>query len=394
MSKTKRSFYLFPRYFDRLLFVSALVLTVFGTIMIVSAEMGNAAGDPNYLTKAIIKQLIIVAVSLILFFFVLRVIHSYLLQKRKFSLFTINVLYGGVIFLLLLCRLFAPANGAYAWIRLGSLSLQPSELAKVFTVFLAAELLSEDRGEENLSYVKRFAWMVGIFIIIIIMLQKDFGSAVVLAGIAYCCILILPYRQLRKLHKNLKFVLFFGIIAVLVILSPIGTWLLKKMPYSYKIARVLVSADPFEYQYDDGYHLIMSMVTLASGGFFGVGLGNSIHKYMNFPNPSTDFILPVIVEELGIIGLLFLVLFYGLLLYPLVKWSTILESNRSKIVCLGVFIYFTLHIIFNVGGISGLIPLTGVPLLFISSGGTSLMASYIGLALVEAEVCAYRRLND
>ena len=130
----------------------------------------------------------------------------------------------------------------------------------------------------------------------------------------------------------------------------------------------------------------MSLVSFANGGLFGLGYGNSIHKYMNFPNPSNDFILPVIVEETGILGFITFLILYGCLLIPIVNASFKTERLSSKIVLLGVFTYFTVHFILNIGGVSGLIPLTGVPLLMVSSGGSSLLASLIALALAQNEM--------
>ena len=130
----------------------------------------------------------------------------------------------------------------------------------------------------------------------------------------------------------------------------------------------------------------MSMVSFANGGWFGLGYGNSIHKYMNFPNPSNDFILPVIVEELGIVGFILFLIGYSVMLYPLVKYSFKVKYKSSKMVLLGVFLYFIVHFILNVGGVSGLIPLTGVPLLMVSSGGSSLIASLAGLGLAQSEL--------
>ena len=139
----------------------------------------------------------------------------------------------------------------------------------------------------------------------------------------------------------------------------------------------------------------MSLISFATGGLFGLGYGKSIHKYMNFPNPSTDFILPVVVEELGVItGLAPILLGYGVLLVSLMYYSFKTKLNRSRIVFVGTFTYLIAHFILNVGGVSGLIPLTGVPLLFVSAGGTSLLSIMSCLGLVESEIIEYRRMLD
>ena len=179
-----------------------------------------------------------------------------------------------------------------------------------------------------------------------------------------------------------------------IVLSPPVTEILKKHADNYMVGRFLAAADPFLYQYDNGYHIIMSLVSFANGGWFGLGYGNSIHKYMNFPNPDNDFILPVIVEELGIVGFLVIIVLYGLLLFPIISASLKSNSTIGKVTLLGVFMYFILHFILNVGGVSGLIPLTGVPLLMISSGGSSLMACMAALGLAQNEMVRLRKESD
>ncbi|MBQ1787405.1 MAG: FtsW/RodA/SpoVE family cell cycle protein, partial [Erysipelotrichaceae bacterium] len=110
------------------------------------------------------------------------------------------------------------------------------------------------------------------------------------------------------------------------------------------------------------------------------------HKYMNFPNPSNDFILPVIVEELGTAGFIGFILVYGLLMYPIIAGSLRSRDTFSRIVLLGISVYFIMHFILNVGGVSGLIPLTGVPILLISSGGSSLVAALASLGIAQNEL--------
>ena len=224
--------------------------------------------------------------------------------------------------------------------------------------------------------------------------QHDFGSAVVLLMICYCVALIPNCKEYRRYQSWMKIGIFIAVGLFGVLMSKPFTEFLKAHSGNYMIGRILVAADPFLYQYDNGYHLIMSLVSFANGGLFGLGYGNSIHKYMNFPNPSNDFILPVIVEELGIAGFIFLVVAYGVMLYPLISWSIRSRIIGTKIVLLGVFLYFIVHFILNVGGVSGLIPLTGVPLLMISSGGSSLMASLASLGLAQSEIVRNRMLED
>ena len=361
--------------------IAVAVLTVFGFLMIASAEMGNSAGDTTYLTSIMIKQAVFTAIGLAAYFILMH------FPYRRFSIYVYWFAYGLILLALLACRLFGGRNGAYGWIDITSnITIQPSEFAKVFMIVFAAKILSRDRREENLEELKRYGIAAAVYFIVIAFYQHDFGSAVVLFVICYCVTLVPGYKQLRLCQAIMTALILVGVALALLVMSEPVTELLKKHAGNYMIGRFLAAADPFLYQYDNGYHLIMSLVSFANGGWFGLGYGNSIHKYMNFPNPSNDFILPVIVEELGTLGFIGFILVYGLLLYPVISGSVRSRDGFSRIVLLGVSVYFIMHFILNVGGVSGLIPLTGVPILLISSGGSSLVAALASLGIAQNEL--------
>ncbi len=382
---------IFSRYSDKPILISSIFLIVFGSFMIMSAAMPSATGQTSVIVSTGIRQAIYAAVSIFVFFFVSSI---NVLQVRR-EVYWLG--YGFILFLLLLARIFSAANGAYAWIYLGPVSFQPSEFAKIFIIAFGAKLLGTNQGKvRNLENLKQYAIAAMLYVGIIVVIQHDLGSGVVLFIIAYCIALVPNYKEFRPIQNIMILLIFLGILAVLFILSPIGTSILQKMSgSSYKIARFLSSANPFLYLYDDGYHLVMSLVSFATGGLFGLGYGNSIHKYMNFPNPTTDFILPVVVEELGIVfGLLPVVIAYLGIIIPLRRYSLRCTKNSSKMILFGVYLYFLVHFFLNVGGVSGLIPLTGVPLLLLSAGGTSMMACMASLGLAEAEISRYRKENQ
>ncbi len=366
---------------DKRVALAMLVLLLFGSLMIVSAEMGNAVGDADHLKDIGIRQFLFVCLGVL----------AYVLVK-EWSLHRLRAhFYWPVYFLILAaliaCRFCGQVNGAYAWIPLiAGATVQPSEFAKVFMIIFACRLLGRDRGEDNLKNFRNFAVCAVVYFLVILVLQHDLGSAVVFFVICYCVMLIPSFPQLRKWQNRMIILMVIGIGLALFAMSPPVTEFLKKHADHYMVGRFLAAADPFLYQYDNGYHIIMSLVSFANGGWLGLGYGNSIHKYMNFPNPSNDFILPVIVEELGITGFLFLIALYVLLLYPILAGSLRTRRTDSKIVLLGTFTYFVAHFILNVGGVSGLIPLTGVPLLMISFGGSSLMAGMACLGMSQNEL--------
>lgn len=368
--------------------ISTLLLVLYGSLMIVSAEMGNSVGDSDYLMSVIIKQVIFAILAIFCFFF--------FMNFRVFRLRMQFYYFGYAILLaaLLACRLFGQTNGAYAWIRIGNaITIQPSEFCKAFMIIFGAKMLSKDYGQDNYKHIKDYIVCVSIYFLIIFLIQNDLGSAIVFLCICACILFIPPYKEYYKVQKVLFYMILGAIALIFFVLSPVFTEFCKKHSDNYMFGRFLAAADPFLYRYDNGYHIIMSLVSFANGNIFGLGYGNSIHKYMNFPNPSNDFILPVIVEELGIVGFAALVLLYLTMLSPLIYYSFKSKTISSKIILMGTFVYFAVHFILNVGGVSGLIPLTGVPLLLISSGGSSLLASMICLGFSQAEIIKNKELN-
>lgn len=349
--------------------------------MITSAEMGVSVGETGYLTSVLIKQIIYSIAGLIAFVAARKIIKTRIL---RLNITVYWMIYGGLMVSLLICRLFGQINGAYAWIPLPFAgSIQPSEFCKTFMILFAARIFYKDQKEKNTENFKNYIMAMLGYVGVILAIQKDLGSAMVLLVMCFCMAFVVNYKELVNSQVVMFSMILFAIFAVLVFLSPWFTNLLMHFKDDYRIARFLAAANPFMYRYDSGYHLVMSLVSFANGGLLGMGYGNSTHKYMNFPNPSNDFILPVIVEELGIFGFIAIVIGYGMLLYPLISYSLKTTSQTSRIVLIGVFMYFVSHFIFNVGGVSGFIPLTGVPLLIISSGGSSLVSCCGALGLAQ-----------
>lgn len=387
MSKKKKRFVVFPAYSDRLVLIGTMFLALFGCFMIASAEMGSSAGNYSIIISSVVRQSAFVLLGTIAM-----IIFS---RRSVFAFnehFIIDIGFWVVLGLLLMTRLFGSVGGAYAWIRFGSYSIQPSEFAKVYVIVAYAKLLGRDYGPETNK--KNFIKLLGasiIYAVIIAVYQKDFGSAIVLFGISYVLLMIVSRKEFRVYQFRMLIILFAVIGLALFLLSPVGTSILENFG-GYKVGRFLSSADPFKYQYDSGYHLVMSLVSFATGGLFGLGYGKSIHKYMNFPNPSNDFILPVIVEEMGLVfGFIPILIMYGMVLVPLARYALKTTNIREKIVFVGTLMYFVLHFALNVGGVSGLIPLTGVPLLLLSSGGSSTLASMMAIGIAESEIVRYRK---
>ena len=386
--KKKKKHSLFPAYCDKLLIITTFLLVIYSSIMIASAAMGEGAGDSSVITRSVTRQVVFFALGTFLMIFFTR--HNFL---KLLTIKAFDLGYWAILVLLLLTRLSGATYGAYGWIRIGGISIQPSEFSKVYIMMYGAKLLGNNDPENNKKNFLRLVVRAFIYFAIILAYQKDLGSAVVLAGITFVILLVPPYKELNKYHFRMLLMILGIIVAIVIIMLPgFNEYLSEHAGSSYKIGRFLAAYNPFAYQYSTGYHLIMGLVSFATGGWFGLGYGQSIHKYMNFPNPTTDFILPVIVEEMGIIGgLIPILVAYGILLYKLMRYSFKTPSTSSKMILSGSFAYLFIHFVLNVGGVSGLIPLTGVPLLLVSSGGSSLLATMMALGISESEIIVYRK---
>ena len=179
--------------------------------------------------------------------------------------------------------------------------------------------------------------------------------------------------------------IFIGVCAV--ILTIIGTTVLQP----YQLGRIYSWLDPMSDPYNSSYQLVNALIAFSDGGLFGLGFGNSTQKYGYIPESHNDFIGAIIYEELGIIGLGLVIIPTCVVIFKLLKYSNEVKENKSRIILLGVSSYFFLHLIINLGGVSGLIPMTGVPLLLISAGGSSTVSAFVAIGIAQAIIAKHNR---
>ena len=383
-----------PRGYDRLIHISMIVLAVYGTLMIGSASMGKSAGDTKYLLINVGKQIgfIIIGCSAMVF------------TARKFSVrllksdFILGIIFG-TIAILLVCLLFKPVGGARAWIRIPlkitEISIQPSEFAKITAILIIAAYCGDVRKTypRKWDLVKRPLGFIAVICLIVWKFQGDFGSMAVIAAISAVCFLIPSHRQLRPFQILLIVISAVLLGAVIFVLSPAGKGMIEQMSFlkEYQKNRFLSAIDPFYDRYNTGFQLIKGLTSIASGGWFGVGFGNSINKYSEFPAADTDYILAILIEELGFTGFLVLMALYGIIIVRNFLYALRIRNESARIILIGTSAYLLLHMFFNIGGVTGLIPLTGVPLLMISAGGSSTISFMTAIGICQAVISAYNR---
>ena len=387
-----------PKGTDRAINISILVLAVVGLLMISSASMGIAidsdhVNNPLYLPMTVIKQVVFLCAGYISM--------TYLARKFTFSFFTSSWFSTWVLIIagaLFFCIFFTAGGGSKAWIRIPlpgvEMSIQPAEFAKIMAILIVAAYLGDvTKMFNNPNDIwKRPLILIMTYVLIVLILQKDFGSAAVIATISGICVLIPSHPQLKKCQKVIC-ILFLGLAVLgLYLLSPYGTALIKHLPLQpYQINRILSAVNPFIDQYNTGYQLVNGLVSFATGGWFGLGYGNSVRKYTRFPAANTDFILAIVVEELGIFGFLLIFVPYMIIIVRLFLYAFKMKSEKGKIILIGVAMYIAIHTLLNVGGVTGLIPLTGVPLLMISSGGSSTLSVMCAVGIAQAVIMRFNK---
>jgi cell division protein FtsW len=382
---------------DPLIHMAVILLAVFGILMIGSASMGTTISSIRTIIINVAKQLIFVMIGYYLMAWCSRKFRLGFLKSYMFSIIVIIE-----IALLAICRLFPEVNGSHAWLRIGfgsvEVTLQPAEFAKICTFLLIAGHLADRRNTRVSSWnlVKRPFILILIFLGIILLIQHDFGSASVVYLIAWICLLIPRNKKLRGWKILVSILPVVAVIGWLYILTPNGTQALEHLSFlqDYQKGRFLSAVNPFQDAYDQGYQLIQSLIAFSDGGWFGRGFGSSVRKYMNFPEATNDFILAIVVEETGYIGFIFLMFLYAVIIFRLLMYARKIRSEAGRIILVGTASYFLIHVFLNVGGVTGLIPLTGVPLPLISSGGSSAMAFMIAIGLSQAVIAKFNREKD
>jgi len=345
---------------DTPLFILLMGVSAFGLMVLYSASSSS--------TTLLYKQIthFALAISVML---VIAQIPPY--QLRRYSPYL--MLFG--IFLLTLVLLFGSSSGgAQRWLDLGFLRFQPSELMKLIVPIAIASILSEKSLPPK--PLPTLISIVAIFVtVLLIAKQPDLGTSLLIgASGMYVLFFSGIHIQIIK-HNNW---LNFGLIGSLIGAGGYVAWNYLLMAYQKK--RILTLIDPSSDPLGSGYHILQSKIAIGSGGLLGKGIEQGSQSQLNFlPEHTTDFIFAVIAEELGFLGVLLLLFIYGLIVYRCFVISFESEETFSKLLGASLTLIFFTYIFVNIGMVSGLLPVVGVPLPLISYGGSSLitlMASF------------------
>jgi cell division protein FtsW len=340
---------------DRVLVGAVLALAAFGVVMVFSSGAVFAAkkyGDSTYFLK---RELVYAILGLGALSFAARVDYSIYRKLAYPLLFVTLALLAAVL------KLGSRAGGAIRWFRAGPLSFQPGELAKLALCVYLAYLLARKAEKVRVFSVGFLPPLLVTGLMMVLLLkQPDFGTAAIFGAVALGMLFVAGTRTS------------YLILAVLVA-APAGWQFIVSTPF--RMRRMLAFLDPWAFRRDVGYQITESLISVGSGGVTGLGLGDGRQKLFFLPEAHTDFILSIVGEELGLIGILFVIGAFGVLVWRGLRTAFRARDVFGSYLAFGITAMFGLQALVNIGVVLGSLPTKGLPLPFISYGGTSLVMS-------------------
>ncbi len=361
--------YNLPIYDYNLIWASLLLLGI-GLVMVYSSSIDTAAASKslNYQNYYyLLRQSIYITLGFLIGYITFQ-IPIYFWQKMAPYIFIFGLL---LLILVLIPGIGKEVNGSQRWISLGIANFQPSEFVKLATIMYASDYVLR-KSKQMRTIIKGFLPMLGVIVFtgFLLLLEPDFGALAVITMVAMGILFL----------GGLSYKIFFG----LMIFTPISIYFLI-INSPYRMQRITAFLDPWADPYGKGYQLIHSLIAFGRGEYFGVGLGGGVEKLLYLPEAHTDFILAVIGEEFGLLGVTVVI---GLFVYLVLRMFGIAkESIQNKkhfpaLMAQGVALWFALQGIINMGVNVGLFPTKGLTLPLLSFGGSGILLNMIAIAIV------------
>lgn len=358
ISQIRKNFH----YWDYYLMVPYLVLCMIGIVMVYSAssaiEMQNGGTPTSYLIKQTIY--VIMGICCLLFGANYPLKHY---RTPRFLRDSTLAMIGMLLFVLVLSH---AVNGAKGWINLGVINIQPVEICKIYFILYLSDRMAQVRARND-HFISSGGgpWLVVALCLLLIVLQPDIGGMAINVMIVAVLFLACDFRWS------------FGISILLII--PIMCYLLVEkavesgLIHGYRMARFVAFLNPFGNASGSGSQLVNSYYAISNGGVFGSGLGNSVQKMGYLPEPNTDFIMSITSEELGLVGVSVILILLMIIICRMIQIGVRSNSMYEMLLCYGSATFILIEAFFNIGGVLGLLPITGVTFPFISYGGSSML---------------------
>ncbi|MBM4764022.1 stage V sporulation protein E [Bacillus sp. B15-48] len=350
---------------DIILLIATFALLAIGLTMVYSASAIWAEykfDDSFFFAK---RQMLFAGVGIIAMFFIMNVDYWTWRTWAKVLLIVCFIL----LILVLIPGIGNVRNGSRSWIGVGAFSIQPSEFMKLAMIAFLAKFLSENQKMITSFKNGLLPSLALVFTAFgLIMLQPDFGTGMVMVG---TCVVMIFVAGAKISHFALLGLVGLGGIVALIASAP------------YRMKRITSFLDPWQDPLGSGFQIIQSLYAIGPGGLFGLGLGESRQKFFYLPEPQTDFIFAIIAEELGFIGGTFVLLLFSLLLWRGMRIAFGAPDLYGGLLATGIIAMVAIQVMINIGVVTGLMPVTGITLPFLSYGGSSLtlMLMAIGVLL-------------
>ncbi|SEF59851.1 cell division protein FtsW, lipid II flippase [Caloramator fervidus] len=336
----------YPRV-DKYLYIISVFIVEFGLVMLYRLDFQRA-----------LKQLIWFAIGIMLFIFIL-ILFPDIKRLQKYSMFFAIF---NLVLLTMPLLLGREIKGSKNWIQVGSLSFQPSELAKIFMIFYLSDVIRKIKDYKDvLKYSIPIVLSIAIFV-----LEKDLGSALMFFGM-FMAMLYVGTSRLRYILSGLVLFVLGGFFSYVV--------------FDHVKRRINIWLNPWKDKYGAGYQICQSLIAIASGGLFGTGLAGGHPEVI--PEVHTDFIFSAIAEEFGLLGAIALLILYLLLIYRMLRTALYAKEDYSRLVAVGIASMFAFQVFVIVGGVTKMIPLTGITLPFVSYGGSSMIINFLAIGILQ-----------
>lgn len=372
---TKQSFKDYFRKMDKLLLFTTILLVIIGTLSIVSASSRETVSRYDYsIYHFFERHLGVLGLSLVASIIIL------LIPTRYYKIIVPAgfILVGCLIFSLFLIDNIKRGSGA--WLEKGG---QPSEVAKPFIIAMLALIF--DYYYKKMKKKQDFNWwsffglfcLIGLMLPVVTLVQGDMGTAILTVGISGIMLLSSP------VSKDIKKNCIIGCL-VLSIVGCLGLYAVRGRIFTEEqVERLTEFVNPCSKYEDSGYQICNGFIAMNDGGLTGLGIGKSRQKYSYIPDPHTDSIFAVVIEETGLLFGLFILFLYLLMISRILNTSMRTKNIRNRYIAFGIAAYLFLHIVFNLGGLLAILPLTGVPLPLITYGGSFTLSFLCSLAVVQ-----------
>ena len=348
---------------DKLLFIATLLLVCTSVVMVYSASAVIAMERFQRPHLFLFKQVAVMLIGLSLVWIVMRI--DYRCYRQPL---VIGAGLAVVLLTLTAVLMVPPLNGASRWLGIGPLGVQPSELAKIVVILFTAALLERRMDRiDDVSYSLLPIGVVTGIIVGLILVEPDLGTAV--------SVLVIAAVMVFAAGVSYRYVVGLAVLAVPVFYFVI-------MSTEYRRQRVLAFLDPWNDPLGSGFQMIQSMIAVGTGGIFGRGLMGGVQKLFYLPEPHNDFIYAVIAEELGLIGATMVLVCFGVITWRGLRTALRAPDRFGAFIAIGLTVMIAFQALFNISVVLGIAPTKGIPLPFVSAGGSSLLINLVGMAIL------------